>query len=128
MFLRFVKVLIRTNRQLEDAKQALFAHKTFSLEESFRLFDTNKNGRLTPEEITRVFAENNIELAGVPRLVELIDTDEDGTVEFDEWIAALKTRRPSCGADPANFLSVEQRNLFQRAWLEQLAAVFGLII
>lgn len=47
MFLRLVKVLVRTNRQLEDARQSLFSHKTFSLEESFRLFDTNKNGRLT---------------------------------------------------------------------------------
>lgn len=107
MFLRFIKVLIRTNRQLEDAKQSLFSHKTFSLDDSFRLFDTNQNGRLTTEEITRVFADNNIVLGDVPRLVELIDTDEDGTVEFDEWIAALKTKRPSCGADPATFLSVE---------------------
>lgn len=67
-------------------------------------------------------------MGGIPRLVELIDLDEDGTIELDEWVAALRTRKPTCGSDPANFLSVEQRNLFQRAWLEQLAAVFGLIL
>lgn len=129
MFLRMVKLLIRTNKQIEDAKQALFSHKTFSLEDSFAMFDLNKNGRLPAAEISQVFAEHHIELSDVPRLVELIDLDDDGTVEFDEWVSALKPKRPSRGADPCSpYLSVEQRNLFQRAWLEQLAYVFGLII
>lgn len=62
MFLRFVKLLIRTNRTVEDAKTALFNHKTFSLEDSFALFDTNKNGKLTETELTQVFSDHNIEL------------------------------------------------------------------
>lgn len=129
MFLRFVKVLIRTNRQIEDAKQALFAHKAFSLEDSFALFDLNKNGQLPPGEISQVFAEHNIEISDVARLVDLVDTADDGTVNFNEWAACLKPKRPSRGADPCSpYLSVEQRNLFQRAWLEQLAALFGLLI
>ena len=41
MFLRFVKLLIRTNRQIEDARNSLFSHKTFSVEDSFRLFDVD---------------------------------------------------------------------------------------
>ena len=52
MFLRFVKLLIRTNKSVEDAKTALFNHKTFSLEDSFALFDVNKNGKLTESELT----------------------------------------------------------------------------
>ena len=47
MFLRMIKMLIKTNRLLEDSRAALVAHKTFSLEESFRLFDVNENGRIT---------------------------------------------------------------------------------
>lgn len=37
--------------------------------------------------------------------------------------------RPCRGSEPTpSYLSVEQSNLFQRAWLEQLAALFGLLI
>jgi hypothetical protein len=41
MFLRFVKLLIRTNRNIEDAKTALFNHSTFTMEDSFAYFDIN---------------------------------------------------------------------------------------
>ena len=128
MFLRLIKVIIRSNRQIEDAKQALFSHKTFSLEDSFKLFDLNQNGKLSVNEFTQVFSDHNIDLRDIGRLVELIDTDEDGTVEFNEWTAAFKPKRPCRGADPCYNLGLEQRNLFQRAWLEQLGALCCLII
>ena len=41
MFLRMIKLMIKTNRQVEDSRGALFSHKTFSLEDSFNLFDIN---------------------------------------------------------------------------------------
>jgi len=65
MFLRFIKLLIRSNRQIEDAKNSLFQHKTFSLEESFRLFDFNNDGHVSTQELTKVFADHNIELANL---------------------------------------------------------------
>ena len=85
MFLRFVKQLIRSNRQLEDAKSALFCHKTFSLEESFRLFDVNQNGRITTQELMQVMEEHNMVLADQQRLVEIMDDDDDGSVDYREW-------------------------------------------
>lgn len=61
--------------------------------------------------------------------MEIIDDDDDGTIDLREWMGALKPRRPCRGADPASpYLSVEQKKLFQRAWLEQLAAVFGIMV
>ena len=129
MFLRFVKLLIRSNRQLEDAKQALVSHKTFSYEDAFRLFDVNGNGVLTAVELQQVFDEHQIVLGDQARLIELIDTDDDGSIDLQEWTKALKPQRPCRGAEPASpYLSVEQKNLFQRAWLEQLAALFGTML
>mmetsp|Transcript_19561 Transcript_19561/g.26430 ORF Transcript_19561/g.26430 Transcript_19561/m.26430 type:complete len:236 (-) Transcript_19561:438-1145(-) len=129
MFLRFVKHLIRSNRLIEDARSALFCHKTFSLEDSFRLFDVNKNGLITTQELTQVFREHNIELTDQQRLVELLDDDEDGSIDYREWVQALKPRCQYRMSDPASpYLSVEQKNLFQRAWLEQLAALFSALI
>lgn len=78
-------------------------------------------------ELSHVFGENNIVLGDQPRIVEIIDSDEDGTIDRNEWAAALKPRRPCRGADPAPYLTAEQKNLFQRAWLEQLAATLGMI-
>jgi len=129
MFLRMVKLMIRTNRSVEDARSSLCCHKTFSVGDSFRLFDINDNGVIAADEINHVFSEHNIELTDVARLVELIDDDNDGTIDIREWEAALNPMRPCRGAEPASpNLSLEQKNLFQRAWLEQLAAVFSLLI
>ena len=129
MFLRMVKLMIETNRRIEDARASLMCHKTFSMDESFRLFDINQNGKIAVNEITHVFSEHSIELTDVERLVELVDTDSDGTIDFREWESALRPIRPIRGAGPASpHLSIEQRNLFQRAWLEQLASVFSLMI
>lgn len=50
MFLRYLKLIIKTNSQLEQAKEALLSHRTFNVEDAFRIFDLNKSGALTPQE------------------------------------------------------------------------------
>ena len=83
---------------------------------------------IASNELSHIFGENNIVLGDQPRIVEIIDSDEDGTIDRKEWAAALKPRRPCRGADPASpYLTVEQKNLFQRAWLEQLSLTLGVI-
>ena len=107
MFLRMIKMLIKTNRQLEDSRAALVAHKTFSLEESFSLFDVNENGRITAQELTQVFAEQGVQVTDIPRLFDCIDTTDDGTINYEEWCAALKPKRPCRPADPYHNLTLE---------------------
>ena len=94
MFLRMIKQIIRVQRQLEDARCSLCCHKTFSIEDSYRLFDVNQNGKVCVQEITQVLSEHNIELADVARLVEIIDTNDNGFIDFNEWCAALRPARP----------------------------------
>ena len=94
--------MIQTNRRLEDARSSLMCHKTFSVGESFRLFDVNQNGKVAVNEITQVFSEHNIELTDVARLVELIDTGADGTIDYREWEVAVNPMRPCRGAEPAS--------------------------
>lgn len=129
MLLRMVKLMIEQNRRIEDARAALMCHKTFNVGESFRLFDINQNGVIASNEINQVFGENNIEVTNVPRLVELLDDDDDGTVDLREWEQGLQPLRPVRITDPGSaHLSIEQKNLFQRAWMEQLAQVFQLML
>lgn len=44
MFLRLVKSLVSQDRALESAKEALAQNRTFSLEESFMVFDKDEDG------------------------------------------------------------------------------------
>lgn len=65
--------------------------------------------------------------AGVRRAIELIDQDDDGTIDLAEWRAALQPRR-HVRVDAAPYLTVEQKNLFQRAWMESLAHLLDVMI
>ena len=78
------------------------------------MFDVNKNGRITADEIIKVFNDHNIAVSDIPRLIEIIDTNSDGTITFDEWFATLKPKRPCRSSDlePIDQLSIEQKNLF----------------
>lgn len=69
MFMRMVKLMIKQNRQIEDARITLGCHKTFSLDDSFKLFDITGNGKVTETEILQVFMDHNIEMGDVTRLV-----------------------------------------------------------
>lgn len=73
MFLRFIKTVLKTNSQLEQAKQTLFSHRTFNLEDAFRMFDRNKNGVISAQEFHDAFLEQNVEVMNLERIVDIID-------------------------------------------------------
>jgi Ca2+-binding EF-hand superfamily protein len=62
------------------------------------------------------------------RIVELVDTKDDGTIEFDELaqgvtpVSANRMRR-----EPMYNLTIEQRKFYQQAWMESLAYLFGVL-
>ena len=128
MLLRMVKLIIKQNRQLENARVALFSHQTFSLQDSFNLFDINQNGRISADEITQVFKDHSIPLSNVPRLIEIFDTNDDRTIAFGEWFATLKPRRAVQSVEPISNLTMEQKTLFEKAWLDQLGEFFSTLL
>lgn len=95
MFLRFIKLILKNNSDLENARETLFGHSTFSVESCFALFDSSKCGVITLEEFQQVFADHNIEVMDMERIVEIIDLDEDGTVDFKKLSLAVT---PQSGA------------------------------
>ena len=72
------------------------------------MFDINQNGRISVEEITQVFRDYSLHLTKVNRLIEIFDTNGDGTITFDEWFAALKPQRAFQGAEPNERMTMEQ--------------------
>jgi len=131
MFLRLIKLILKNQRQIEIAKEVLFSHKTFDVQECYRLFDDQNEGQITAEKFEEVFAAHNIEVLQLGSIVPLIDWDDDDAVDLKELADAIMPKHPAYRdhrADPGYGMSVEQKKVFQQAWMESLAALFGLII
>ena len=126
MFLRYIKAVMKANSQLQQARESLFSHRTFSVEDAFALLDVNKSGVLSSQELHQVFSDHEIEIDDLDRVVEIADLDEDGTLDFKELSLAITP--DNVGAirrEPMYNISLEERKLFQQAWMESLAVLFG---
>lgn len=131
MFLRLLKLILKNQRQIEIAKEVLFSHKTFDVETCFRLFDDKNEGEINAEKFEEVFQAHNIEVLNLGSIVPIADQDDDNTIDYKELSDAILPRHPEYRnhrADPGYGMSVEQKKVFQQAWMESLAALFGLII
>lgn len=97
MFLRLVKTIVQQSRVSENAREVLNSHRTFSAEKGFALLDKNREGKFALDEILHAFAFHGIEVdsAHLDTLIDLIDDDEDGSVDFREWQAAISPASPS---------------------------------
>lgn len=51
MFLRLVKQMLQSQRQIETLRETLFSHKAFSVSEAFRVFDLDNSGVITETEL-----------------------------------------------------------------------------
>ena len=61
--------------------------ESFELREAFQLFDTNKDGKLTFDELDSLFkklrADGKIKPSEIRALVSVADRDKNGTIEFN---------------------------------------------
>jgi len=66
---------------------------TFKLElkEAFRMYDKNCNGYITTDDLREILTELDPELSRqeVDGIVEEVDEDKSGTVDFDEFLAMM---------------------------------------
>lgn len=132
MFLRLIKLILKNQRQIEIAKEVLFSHRTFDVQECYRLFDDQNEGKINAEKFGEVFAAYNIEVLQLESLVPLIEQKPgEDAVDFRTLADAIMPKHPAYRdhrADSGYNMSVEQKKVFQQAWMESLAALFGLII
>ena len=69
-----------------------FCYREAQLRRSFNQIDKNGDGYLTAEELRLAFklSGRNFTLEDVQKLVQKIDTDGDGRVSLEEYIAFVK--------------------------------------
>lgn len=82
------KELICLERELEFAKQALAMRPDFTLHDAFKMFDFERYGRISIEDIREAFHihEVFITLEEAKLIMSRYDTDMDGFLRFDEFI------------------------------------------
>ena len=102
--------------------------------ETFKIFDANKDGVIDAQEIAAGLAQFNIEISldDLDLLVlELVDDDDDGTVDLREFTEALTPKSPdfrSAGKGSMGHLPVDTRRVFLQAQMESVAELFSAMI
>lgn len=81
IFLRLVKSLLQSQKQVETAKQLLVNHKGFSVQEAFRLFDLNQDGTISLDEIKEVLDKHNIDTSDFDVVLSLFD--DNGSISYN---------------------------------------------
>ena len=82
------KMVIK-KRMLDVPEDKLHQYK-----ESFDFFDRDKSGTISPEEIQKLLKNYGYPMAmeEVKKLVNKIDTDGDGELNFEEFVTLLQTQ------------------------------------
>eukprot|EP00922_Rhytidocystis_sp_ex-Travisia-forbesii_P049188 GHVS01073256.1.p1 GENE.GHVS01073256.1~~GHVS01073256.1.p1 ORF type:complete len:638 (-),score=86.27 GHVS01073256.1:710-2623(-) len=66
---------------------------------AFRVFDLDANGKISPEELLQVLGSDNVqgvfsnqEVAEIQAMIKEVDTDGDGQIDFDEFMAMMRVK------------------------------------
>lgn len=113
-------MLLKQNTHIESLRELLFSHKFFNLVDSFHLFDTDGEGKLSASHFEEGFAKYNITFAAdnLQRFIDVLDEENDGLVDLREYTTMLTPASPDfkyAGKGSAVHLSVEQKQVFEQA-------------
>ncbi len=107
-----VKQTLQSQRQIETLRETLFSHKAFSVSEAFRVFDLDNSGVITETELAQVFANNNLEVGELGRIVDLFGCSDEHTLHYKEFQLMLTPKRlPFKNMVGGGFGSIEERKL-----------------
>ena len=91
-----------TNQRFLGMSGELTEAQLAQLRQSFQVIDTDHNGLLDKEELTRFMKASGLDVKFVPAIFLLFDTNKDGGLSFDEFKEYLKACLMN-GSDPRHF-------------------------
>merc|ERR1711981_783512 len=108
-YIEHTYIKIHIFKQKQTTKMSLPADVMGALREAFDMFDADKDGRVTHVELAQVLQKLkiNTNMDVLMDIIKQVDTDNSGTVEFDEFVTCLTpclSRRES---------DAEMRNAFK---------------
>ncbi|XP_005112938.1 calmodulin-like protein 5 [Aplysia californica] len=63
------------------------------LRSSFKEIDADGTGYITIDELKKEFEEQNKDCSEVEKILDIVDTNDDGKVNFEEFLAAWKENK-----------------------------------
>lgn len=83
--------LILPVRQIPESPPSLSEEHLAVLQSAFDLFDVDKDGHITAEEVQHILSllGQSTTLEEARDLVHQVDSDENGTIEFSEFLAMM---------------------------------------
>lgn len=84
MYLGYQELLLTfSDRKLNAKEERLF--------EAFSMIDTDGNGSISIDELTRVLIDHNVNMSqeDIQSMLNEVDTNHDGTIDYQEFIAVL---------------------------------------
>ena len=127
MFLRLLKTVLKSQNNVESAKQALFCHQGFSVEEAFALIDANQDGIITAQEISDCMTKQTFDTTGLQDLMSFMNKNNKEDIPFNKFKEAIAPMLPvtKCGSFQGSFEAKETQKM---AWLESLLDVLTLVL
>lgn len=92
-----------TTESAPNTKPSVYLQDENEVEKVFQRFDTNRDGKISEEELEGVMRSLGTETSGdeVKRMMQEIDTDKDGFISLEEFAAFCKGDSLYGGADGA---------------------------
>lgn len=88
IFLRLVKQLLQSQKQVEATKQLLVNHRSFSVNEAFKLFDEDQDGVISLEQIKAVLDKHDIDTSDFDVVLSLLDDNSNITFnQFESYVS-----------------------------------------
>jgi len=82
---------------MDSKKDTLTKEQLKDFREVFNLFDKDNDGRLSASELSKVFNALGVIIGAdnVKKMIENVDSDKSGAVEFEEFVSVMKLQSKS---------------------------------
>ena len=82
----------------KSSQHNLSSEMVEELKEAFTLFDADGSGSISAEELHTIMASlgKNVSLEEVMRMIQDVDDDGSGEIEFDEFLVLVTKKMQSC--------------------------------
>ena len=116
-FLNLISQQLRFDKDLEAVKESLFCYESFTLQDSFKIYDPWGSGLLTKDSFEHLHDEMDVE-----ELIEALDINKDGMLNYTEWCRAISPKDPRYKplSSQTSGLSLEEKQLRNFNWRAEL--------
>lgn len=110
MLAEFLEFIGRLEEKVEVTRQILVENPNFDAITAFKRLDYNQDGKITPQCLTLFLDENKIRIKSqcINILFDVIDRDQDGFIDWPEFVKTVITKEKSFNEKANSNLSLNR--------------------